>query len=110
MPLPRKHLQGNLYYHLTGDGYPLSPWFLTQYPGNVPGNTSYGKYNIHLRRARNSVERVNGVLKGRFRSLVKHRTPNYDPIKCGRIINTCVVLHNIALQFNVAPPDISKNK
>nr|CAH7746356.1 unnamed protein product [Callosobruchus chinensis] len=106
MHLRRKHLQGNLYYHLIGDeGYPLSPWLLTQYPGNVPGNTPHGRYNIHLRRARNSVERVNGVLKGRFRCLLKHRTLNYDPIKCGRIINTCVVLHNIALQFNVALPD-----
>nr|CAI5865199.1 unnamed protein product [Callosobruchus analis] len=104
--LRRNHLQGNLYYHLIGDeGYLLTPWLLTQCAGNVPNNTPQGRYNSHLRRARNSVEKVNGVLKGRFKCILKHRTLNYDPIKSGKIINTCVVLHNVALHFNVAPPD-----
>nr|CAI5836247.1 unnamed protein product [Callosobruchus analis] len=104
--LGRNHLQENLYYHLIGDeGYPLTPWLLTQYAGNVTNNTPQGRYNSHLRRARNSVEKVNGILKGRFRCILKHRTLNYDPIKSGKIINTCVVLHNVARHFNVAPPD-----
>nr|CAI5820600.1 unnamed protein product [Callosobruchus analis] len=104
--LRRNHLQGNLYYHLIGDeGYPLTPWLLTQYAGNVLNNTPQGRYNSHLRRARNSVQKVNGILKERFRCILKHRTLNYDPIKSGKIINTYVVLHNMALHFNVAPPD-----
>lgn len=43
---------------------------------------------------RNVVERLNGVLKGRFRCLLRHRALHYHPIKAAHIINSCSILHN----------------
>jgi len=39
------------------------------------------------------VERVNGVLKGRWRCLLSDRTLHYNPVKVGMIVNACAVLH-----------------
>ncbi|KAK4885935.1 hypothetical protein RN001_002206 [Aquatica leii] len=46
-----------------------------------------------------------GVLKQRFRCLIKHRTLHYHPLRAGKIIYSCVVLHNMALTQNVPLPD-----
>lgn len=62
------------------------------------------KHDNHLRQARMTIERVNGVLKARFRCLLKHRTLNYSPVKAAKIIYSCGVLHNIAQHFNVNMP------
>ncbi|KAF5281758.1 hypothetical protein FQR65_LT14553 [Abscondita terminalis] len=71
---------------LIGDaGYPLQPFLLTPIE-NAEQNTPEGNYNYHLIRARNVIEKVNGVLKGRFRCLLQHRVLHYDPIKAGKII------------------------
>lgn len=104
--LEREYLERNANYHLIGDeGYPLSPWLITQYPGDIENNSPEGRLNISLRRARTTIERVNGILKSRFRCLLKHRTLNYDPFKAGKIINSCAVLHNLAIHFNTPLPD-----
>lgn len=36
-----------------------------------------------------------------FRCLLKHRTLHYSPNKASRIINACVVLHNLCIAENV---------
>lgn len=46
------------------------------------------------------IERTNGVLKGRFRCLSKHRQLLYHPAKAAIIIYTAAILHNIALWAN----------
>lgn len=102
----RRHLEetyfrGNRNAFLLGDsGYPLEPWLMTPIL-DVDENTPEGRYTTAHCRARNSIERCIGLLKSRFRCLLKHRTLQYDPIIAGKIINTCVVLHNICIRNNV---------
>lgn len=51
-------------------------------------------FNLHIRRVRQIVERVIGVLKMRFRCISSERLLRYMPTKASQIVNTCVVLHN----------------
>lgn len=66
-----------------------------------PNNMAEERYNEAFKKARATIERCNGVLKGRFRCLLKHRMLHYAPEKASKIINSCVVLHNICIQNNV---------
>ncbi|XP_046400480.1 putative nuclease HARBI1 [Ischnura elegans] len=87
---------------LLGDsGYRLEPWLLTPVLGMVMPNSPEDRYNRALRRARNTVERCIGLLKSRWRCLLKHRVLHYMPNKASRIINACAVLHNMCLDRNV---------
>lgn len=105
MYLRNEYVHGTLNYHLIGDeGYPLSPWLMVQYPGDHNENSPEGRFNHHLQRARVVIEQLNGILKGRFRCLLKHRTLHYNPRKAADIIYSCGVLHNVARYFNVDMP------
>lgn len=91
------HLNGNTNCWLIGDsGYPLEPWLMT--PINSPHLTMpEARYNRAHKSVRNVIERLNGVLKGRFRCLLKDRVLHYSPPVASRIINSCAVLHNMCL-------------
>ncbi|KAK4882619.1 hypothetical protein RN001_005938 [Aquatica leii] len=92
--LQNLHRNGHTSYHLIGDsGYPLRPWLLTPLV-HVEADTPEERYNRAQMRARSVIERLNGVLKLRFRCLLKHRVLHYSPEKASSIINTCVMLHN----------------
>jgi hypothetical protein len=94
------HDSGDNVSHLIGDsGYGLEPWLFTPYTVVVEG-TPQAQFNILLRSGRNVIERTNGVLKGRFRCLSKHRQLLYHPAKAAIIIYTGAILHNIALWAN----------
>ncbi|XP_029346116.1 putative nuclease HARBI1 isoform X1 [Acyrthosiphon pisum] len=98
-----KHLHsiGHSSYFLLGDsGYGLRPWLLTPLTEYQP-NTPEARYNTWLCRARSLIERCNGVLKMRFRCLLKHRVLHYAPEKASSIINACTVLHNICIGNNL---------
>ncbi|XP_065172094.1 putative nuclease HARBI1 [Atheta coriaria] len=91
--------------YLIGDsGYPLEPWLFT--PFHNPQNPNEVRFNTLLTSARNVVERVNGVLKGRFRCLLRHRTLHYNPRRSSRIISTCCILHNFAARRNMDDVDV----
>lgn len=60
--------------------------------------------NLHCK-VRNTVERCIGVLKARWRCLTVHRVLHYDPVTCGKIVNACVVLHNIANKCGIPAPE-----
>lgn len=47
--------------------------------------------------ARNTVERTIGVLKNRWRCLLRHRVLHYHPDVAAKIINACCVLHNMCI-------------
>lgn len=57
------------------------------------------------KKTRSIIERCNGLLKSRFRCLLKHRVLHYSPTTASRIINACVVLHNMSIHFNNPIPE-----
>lgn len=86
---------------LIGDsGYPLQPWLLTPFHNPAP-NTRESRFNNAHIQARNCIERCNGVLKSRFRCLLKERVLRYSPVKVGKIVNSCAILHNICIAANL---------
>lgn len=93
-----------LFLHLGDSGYPLEPWLFTPF-ANPNENSPESKFNSELNSVRNVIERTNGILKGRFRCLSKHRTLLYHPTKAANIIYTGCVLHNIALDARLVLPE-----
>lgn len=88
-------------FWVVGDsGYSLRPWILTPILGAAP-NSPEALYNVKQMRCRSLVEQCNGLLKMRFRCLLKHRVLHYSPPIASKIINTCAVLHNICISENV---------
>ncbi|KAK9717536.1 DDE superfamily endonuclease [Popillia japonica] len=77
--------------------FPGRPWLLT--PIQNPENPDEEEYNSRHASARATVERCNGLLKMRFRCLLKHRNRvlHYTPQAASKIINACVVLHNMCI-------------
>ncbi|CAL1683867.1 unnamed protein product [Lasius platythorax] len=91
---------------LLGDsGYPLLPFLMTPKLNQLPGSPSAAYTESHVR-ARCSVERTIGILKGRWRCLRKERALHYSPEFAALIVNATCVLHNIAKQYNVADVEI----
>ena len=90
---------------LLGDsGYPLQPWLLTPFQGPAPDSPEE-RYNTAHIRGRNHIERVNGVLKARFRCVSGERGLRYNPEKVGTIVNVCCVLHNMCVKARVPIQD-----
>lgn len=85
---------------LIGDaGYPLQPYLMTPYL-NPNENSPESRYNQSHSRARNCIERCIGLLKMRFRCLLKERVARYSPNFVGKLVNACAVLHNLCINFN----------
>jgi len=59
------------------------------------------EYNRKQIRCRSLIGQCNGVLKMRFRCLLKHRVLHYSPSTASKIIYTCAVLHNMCINENV---------
>uniref|UniRef100_A0A1B0GMB9 Uncharacterized protein n=1 Tax=Phlebotomus papatasi TaxID=29031 RepID=A0A1B0GMB9_PHLPP len=88
-------------YHLLGDsGYALRPWMMTPF-GNPASNSPEERFNNYQTATRSIIERVNGILKSRFRCLLRHRVLHYDPTTVSRIITTCCILHNMCVNANM---------
>lgn len=79
---------------------------------NPQPNSAEMAFNTPFCRARCTIERVNGILKMRYRCLLKHRVLHYSPTTAAKIVNTCV-LHNMAIEdgfdFNLVNEDIWQN-
>ena len=71
---------------------------------NEQPNSPEDRYNVVHRRIRSLIERTNGLLKMRFRCLLKHRVLHYKPDMASRIINSCVILHNMCIEEKVPLP------
>lgn len=81
----------------------MEPWLLTPYPQAEPGTREHNFNTRHVS-LRNTVERCIGVLKKRFRCLLRYRTLEYAPEKAGQIINACAVLHNMCINAKLPDP------
>ncbi|XP_066600856.1 putative nuclease HARBI1 [Prorops nasuta] len=96
----------NKNFHLLGDsGYSLRPWMMTPI-ADAAENSPEELYNKKQMRCRSLVEQCKGVLKMRFRCLLKHRVLHYSPPTASKIIYTCAIaiLHNICINKNVPMP------
>lgn len=88
-------------FFIVGDsGYSLRPWMLTPIT-DAAQNSPEALYNRKQMTCRSLIEQCNGVLKMRFRCLLKHRVLHYSPPIASKIIYTCAVLHNICISENV---------
>ncbi|KAB0805455.1 hypothetical protein PPYR_02425 [Photinus pyralis] len=94
---------------LIGDaGYPLEPWLMTPVSGHNLTEPER-RYNVAHKSIRNVIERLNGVLKTRFRCLSKHRVLHYNPAKCAKLIYACAILHNMCIHNGEIDIDIDHN-
>ncbi|KAL0879735.1 hypothetical protein ABMA27_003448 [Loxostege sticticalis] len=97
-------LQTETTYLLGDSGYPLREYLLTPL-NNVEEESPGGRYNAVHKRARSTIERTFGILKGRWRCLLAARELHYRPDAAGKIILACCVLHNMCVRAGVnAPP------
>ncbi|CAG2068026.1 unnamed protein product [Timema podura] len=90
--------QGNQNILFLSDiGYCLEPWLMTPIEGE---GSPESLYNCTHSSTRNMIEYCNGLLKGRFRCILKHRVLHYSPEITSIIINTCAVLHSTCIKEN----------
>ncbi|XP_065943210.1 putative nuclease HARBI1 [Magallana gigas] len=86
---------------LLGDsGYPLKDYLMTPFINS--STPAEERYNAAHCKPRNVVERAFGVLKARFRCL--HSSGGYlpfQPEKCALVVETCIKLHNKAINERV---------
>lgn len=78
-------------------GYAQTQFVYTPHPN--PITNAQKKYNYSHIRTRNVVERVNGVLKSRFRCLC--RKLGTATKTSSNIIIACVILHNICIKYKI---------
>lgn len=60
-------------------------------------NNQERNYNNAHKSIRNVIQRLNEVLKARFRCCFGERALHYTPEKAIKIINACAILHNICM-------------
>jgi hypothetical protein len=89
---------------LGDSGYANEPWLLLPILHADPGSLEENYTTVHCK-ARSSIERSFGLLKARWRCLLKHRCLHYAPEKAALIINACAVLHNIAIDARLPDPE-----
>lgn len=104
MQVPVDHLIiiVNFVYIFLGDsGYPLRPWLMNPYLPQPALETPEFRFNERMRHIRVQIERCFGLMKNRFRCLIKDRTLHYAPTTVAKIVLACTVLHNMCIENNV---------
>lgn len=77
---------------------------------NAAPNTPEEYYTQRLTSTKSIIERVNGVLKMRFRCLIQYRALQYAPAKVAKIVKACCVLHNMCIRDDIPIPDMQLNE
>ncbi|XP_035457948.2 putative nuclease HARBI1 [Spodoptera frugiperda] len=97
------HQRGEQTWLLGDSGYPQRSWLMTPVLNAAPGSRAEVYTTRHVQ-ARNCIERCFGVLKARWRCVLKDRVLHYHPHVASKIVMACCVLHNIALKARLPPP------
>ena len=93
------------YVFLADEAFPLKSYLLKPYPGR--GITPQKmRFNYHLSRARQVVERAFGLLAQRFRLF--RGSIQCSPETCDSVIKTACVLHNWLNIINVPQQDVQE--
>ncbi|KAL0809470.1 hypothetical protein ABMA28_011640 [Loxostege sticticalis] len=101
-------LQNEETLYLLGDsGYPLREYMMTPIDSAVEDSPE-GRYNTIQKRARSTIERTFGVLKGRWRCLLAARELHYAPFAAGKIVIACCVLHNLCNRAGLEAPSLTE--
>ncbi|XP_022552506.2 putative nuclease HARBI1 [Brassica napus] len=82
-------------YYLTGGIYPNWATFIQFIP--LPQGRKAEKFAEKQESARKDVERAFGILQSRF-AIVKNPALQWDKAKIGKIMKTCVILHNMIVE------------
>ena len=82
-------------YYLTDGIYPNWSTFIQSIP--LPQGPKAEKFAQKQESARKDVERAFGVLQSRF-AIVKNPALQWDKEKIGKIMRTCVILHNMIVE------------
>ncbi|XP_065091624.1 putative nuclease HARBI1 [Ochlerotatus camptorhynchus] len=86
-------------FHLLGDAaYPLREYLLTPYRNDGRMNQKKRKYNLKHAQTRVLIENAFGLLKTRFRQLM--RLDFFFVERMCKFVTACCVLHNICISFN----------
>ncbi|KAL0811807.1 hypothetical protein ABMA28_009235 [Loxostege sticticalis] len=96
---------GEVCWLLGDSGYAQREWMMTPILRAAPDSPEAHYTDLHCSTC-NTVERCIGVLKARWRCLLAHRTLHYDPVKAGKIVNACVVLHNMCNRARIEVPTL----
>jgi DDE superfamily endonuclease len=80
---------------LVDSGYPLLPWLITPFSWLTSDHRCKRFNKIHSR-ARQCIERAWGMLKARFRCLLKRLDSNIE--NTCPIIMACIMLHNVCIR------------
>ncbi|CAK1597621.1 unnamed protein product [Parnassius mnemosyne] len=100
------HESGEHVWLLGDSGYPQRPWLMTPIL-NAPHGSREELYTTRHVQARTCIERCFGLLKTRWRCLLRDRVLHYHPNVASKITLACCVLHNISLHAHLpAPSDI----
>lgn len=93
------------YFLLADTGYPLQPWLLKPYdrPCTSEAQEIFNKLHKQLR---SLIERAIGLLKARFRCLLREKKLRYGHEEAGHIIYSCAVLHNFLINNGCPVDDI----
>ncbi|XP_058449440.1 uncharacterized protein LOC131429379 [Malaya genurostris] len=91
-------------FHLLGDAaYPLREYLLTPYKDYGTSSPRRRRYNIKHSQARVKIENAFGLLKQRFRQLV--RLNFFDTERASKFVLACCVLHNICIDMDDSLPE-----
>jgi len=86
-------------YHIIGDAaYPLSINLITPYKNYGTLNATETTFNNAFCKARVKIENTFGILKARFRQLI--RLEMWSVLKMSKFIIACCVLHNLCIDRN----------
>lgn len=88
---------------LGDSGYASEPWLMLPILNAEPDSAEENYTTVHCK-SRCCVERCFGVMKNRWRCLIRHRCLHYDPPTSALLIYACTILHNIAIEARLPAP------